>query len=338
MTTKVGILEWIENTKPLKEIIEEELARHEGKKKSDVHILRIPAQALHTAWIKSYEGKIPGKRKALPDLYYSMYQNGTRQDAYKQVNKMNGTIPGDLLKKGILSLSASPEAFLSLRAHFARTLAVFSISSYIIGIGDRHLENFLLNFLDGGLIGIDFGHAFGTATQFLPIPELIPFRLTRQLTDFLQPLDVDGLLKHNMVHTLRAIQENKDVLLNTMDVFIKEPLLDWEKLARRVAKEQGGEGDASNWFPKKKITIVERKLNGHNPSHITVTELKDSVHSAGYFLKNLNNIVLGDKEHNIRARVGEKCASTKEQVDCLVDQATDPNILARTYSGWAPWI
>jgi DNA-dependent protein kinase catalytic subunit len=28
----------------------------------------------------------------------------------------------------------------------------------------------------GGLVGIDFGHAFGTATQFLPIPELMPFR------------------------------------------------------------------------------------------------------------------------------------------------------------------
>jgi len=57
--------------------------------------------------------------------------------------------------------------------------------------------------------------------------------MTRQLTEFLQPLDTDGLLKHNMVHTLRgtpfsiyvpnttALRESKDVLLNTMDVFIK---------------------------------------------------------------------------------------------------------------------
>lgn len=45
-----------------------------------------------------------------------------------------------------------------------------------------------------------------------------------------------------MVYTLSALQENQEVLLNTMDVFVKEPLLDWEKLARRVAKDQGGEG------------------------------------------------------------------------------------------------
>ena len=36
--------------------------------------------------------------------------------------------------------------------------------------------------ISGGVVGIDFGHAFGTATQFLPIPELVPFRLTAQFT------------------------------------------------------------------------------------------------------------------------------------------------------------
>lgn len=35
------------------------------------------------------------------------------------------------------------------------------------------------------------------------------------------------------------MQANKDILLNTMDVFVKEPLLDWQKLAQRLAKEQG---------------------------------------------------------------------------------------------------
>jgi DNA-dependent protein kinase catalytic subunit len=55
------------------------------------------------------------------------------------------------------------------------------------------------------LIGIDFGHAFGTATQFLPVPELVPFRLTRQFTNFLKPLDTEGLLNHNMIHTLRGM-------------------------------------------------------------------------------------------------------------------------------------
>lgn len=31
-----------------------------------------------------------------------------------------------------------------------------------------------------------------------------------------------------MVHTLRALRNNHELLLNTMDVFIKEPSLDWQ--------------------------------------------------------------------------------------------------------------
>lgn len=36
----------------------------------------------------------------------------------------------------------------------------------------------------GALIGIDFGVAFGIGTSALPVPELMPFRLTRQLTRY----------------------------------------------------------------------------------------------------------------------------------------------------------
>jgi DNA-dependent protein kinase catalytic subunit len=79
-------------------------------------------------------------------------------------------------------------------------------------------------------------------------------------------------------------------------------------------------------------------LNGGNPAYITVTELKESIHSSETYIKPLVTIVLGDSAFNARAKVKEQCANTKEQVDCLIDQATDPNILARTYSGWAPWI
>jgi len=204
------------------------------------------------------------------------------------------------------------------------------------------LDNFLLNHKDGGLVGIDFGHAFGTATQFLPIPELIPFRLTRQFTSFLRPLDVQGLLTHNMTYTLSALQrpESKDILLNVMDVFVKEPLLDWQKLATRLAKEQRGTGkkEQQTWFPRKKVEIAKLKLEGVNPAVITCAEIKESVHGGTPHETALINIVKGDPKFNIRARVGEKCASAKEQVECLIDQATDANILGRTWAGWAPWI
>jgi len=333
MTNRVGIIEWIDGTTPLKKIIEDELVK-EGVQ--NANILKVEAAKIHQTWLKQL---IPKNKKVngVSDEYYNMFVNATRDQTVEKVLKQEKTVPFDLLKKGIMSLCSGPESYFLLRSHFAQTLAAFSIASYTIGIGDRHLDNFLLNMQTGGIIGIDFGHAFGTATQFLPIPELMPFRLTRQLTNFLLPLDTEGLLKHNMVHTLSAIQKNKDILINTMDVFVKEPLLDWEKLARRLASAQGG-GDASTWFPQKKIEIAKRKLNNTNPAYIMWNELMTSTHEGKPYLPALKAVIMGDQNHNIRARVKEKCADIKEQVDCLVDQATDPNILGRTWAGWAAYI
>lgn len=68
-------------------------------------------------------------------------------------------------RRGFLRMSTTPEAFLSLRSHFSSSHAVLCVSHWILGIGDRHLSNFMINTETGGMIGIDFGHAFGSATQ-----------------------------------------------------------------------------------------------------------------------------------------------------------------------------
>lgn len=64
--------------------------------------------------------------------------------------------------------------------------------------------------------------------QFLPVPELMPFRLTRQFVNLMQPMKQSGLIQSVMVHSLRAYRANPELLLNTMDVFVKEPSLDWK--------------------------------------------------------------------------------------------------------------
>jgi len=331
MTSKVGMIEWIDNTKPLKALIEDELSKDSSKDKESIQ--SIPAAKKRDQWLRSFS-----KSSKLCDMYFAMYQKADRANCIRNVQAESETIKWDLLRRAVFSLCATPEAYITIRSHFTRSLAAFNVCSYIIGIGDRHLDNFLLNYKDGAVVGIDFGHAFGTATQFLPIPELVPFRLTRQFSNFLRPLQSEGLLNHNMIHCLRALRENKDVLLNTMNVFITEPLLEWEKLARRCANEQGGNDGQSAWFPKEKIRIATKKLDGYNPALILVEELQGSVHAKRPYLPYLEKITKGVPEDNIRARVGEQCSSVAEQVNCLVDLATDPNILGRMYGGWAPWV
>ena len=55
-------------------------------------------------------------------------------------------------------------------------------------------------------------YSFGTAVQVLPIPELMPFRLTRQMTGALQPHDALALLQAPCTLAMTALRSGKDIL------------------------------------------------------------------------------------------------------------------------------
>lgn len=46
------------------------------------------------------------------------------------------------------------------RSEFTRTTAVISIVGYILGLGDRHGENILLDSTNGGVVHVDFNCLF----------------------------------------------------------------------------------------------------------------------------------------------------------------------------------
>ena len=80
-------------------------------------------------------------------------------------NEIKALISFDyIFRRSFHNISTSPEAFHVLRCKCVVTHAVISICHYIIGIGDRHLSNFMVNMRTGEMVGIDFGHAFGSAT------------------------------------------------------------------------------------------------------------------------------------------------------------------------------
>lgn len=51
----------------------------------------------------------------------------------------------------------------------------------------------------------------------------------------------------------------------------------------------------------------------------------------------MKQVVLGSEEHNVRATLPAAGLSVEQQVDCLLDQATDANVLGRVWAGWEPW-
>ena len=65
---------------------------------------------------------------------------------------------------------------------------------YILGLGDRHVQNILIDTQTAELIHIDLGVAFEQG-WILPTPETVPFRLTRDMVDGMGVVGVEGVFR-----------------------------------------------------------------------------------------------------------------------------------------------
>lgn len=77
---------------------------------------------------------------------------------------------------------AAPATWFERRLMYTRSTAVSSIAGYLIGLGDRHSANLLVDTASAEVVHIDLGIAFEQG-RFLSTPERVPFRLTRDIVD-----------------------------------------------------------------------------------------------------------------------------------------------------------
>ena len=330
LSKRLGVLEWVQNTEPLKALITRELNRYTGI--SDLYSTEGSKHRIH--WINS----ISGGHQIQENHVLALYKSG--EEIVPRFREHEEKVEWDLVRRGLLALAATQESFVGIRSEFMKSLAVVGVCGYMLGIGDRHLDNFLVDRSDGGLLAIDFGYSFGTAVH-LGVPELMPFRLTRQLRSVLAPEGVDGEFRHTVVSCLRALRKQRHVLLDCSEVFIKEPLLDWQKQAQvreLVASDTyQSQVESFAWYPKKKLAAVRMKLEGANPAHVLLAELAETRHANQPYYSRIAEAVLGARDA-LRRRLPAQGLSPEQQADCLIEHATDPNILGRTWIGWLPHI
>ena len=65
-----------------------------------------------------------------------------------------------VLREWFVEEFSGPTAWLESRLKFSRTLAVMSFVGYVLGLGDRHSENILLDATTGAAVHVDFNCLF----------------------------------------------------------------------------------------------------------------------------------------------------------------------------------
>ncbi|KAF9582493.1 phosphatidylinositol kinase- protein kinase tor1, partial [Lunasporangiospora selenospora] len=126
--------------------------------------------------------------------------------------------------------SRNSEVWLERRTNYTRSLAVMSMVGHILGLGDRHPSNIMMDRNTGRIVHIDFGDCFEVAMHRAQYPERIPFRLTRMLVKAMEASGYEGSFRTTSENVMRVMRENKESVMAVLEAFVYDPLINWRIL------------------------------------------------------------------------------------------------------------
>ena len=188
------------------------------------------------------------------------------------------------------------------RLRYCQHTATNSIVGHILGIGDRHLNNIMIDKKTGEVIHIDLGIAFDQGKSLL-VMENVPFRLTAEIIDGMGWLGKDGIFRKTCEESMSVLRKNSEYFLTVLEVFTSDPLYSWILV------------------PKD-----ERERFNDNRSGVPTEENRNKIAES----------VIVTCRRKLEGRETGEYLSVQGQVSKLINDASSDENLALMYKGWRP--
>uniref|UniRef100_A0A673I3Z0 non-specific serine/threonine protein kinase n=1 Tax=Sinocyclocheilus rhinocerous TaxID=307959 RepID=A0A673I3Z0_9TELE len=204
-----------------------------------------------------------------------------------------------------------PAVWLERQLAYTRSVATSSIVGYIVGLGDRHIQNILIDEQTAELVHIDLGVAFEQG-KILPTPETVPFRLSRDIVDGMGITGVEGVFRRCCEKTMEVMRSSQEALLTIVEVLLYDPLFDW------------------TMNPLKAFYLQQHDEHAELNATLNPTDSQSFNKVAERVLLRLQEKLKGVEEGTVLSVGG--------QVNLLIQQAMDPKNLSRLFPGWQAWV
>ncbi|XP_010663180.1 serine/threonine-protein kinase ATM isoform X4 [Vitis vinifera] len=204
-----------------------------------------------------------------------------------------------------------PADWFEKRLAYTRSVAASSMVGYIVGLGDRHSMNILIDQATAEVVHIDLGVAFEQGLM-LKTPERVPFRLTRDIIDGMGVTGVEGVFRRCCEETLSVMRTNKEALLTIVEVFIHDPLYKWALSPLKALQRQKETDDDL----ETSLEDLEEEYEGNKDAARALLRVKQKLD--------------GYEEGEMRSVHG--------QVRQLIQDAIDPDRFCRMFPGWGAWL
>ena len=237
-----GLIEWVPNMLQLRSIIKEYW---------DAYRLPFDHNTIKTRHGAAYN-----------------HPSDKRNELAKVVRQLMHEIP-PVLQHWFVDSFRDAAAWFEARLAFTRSCAVMSMIGYSVGLGDRHLENILIDSTSGGLMHVDFACLFDHGLN-LETPEKVPFRLTQNLLHAMGVRGADGVFRRVSELTLEQLRNNRPTLLTVLSALRHDPLVEWSR--RNSSEDVTGSQESDE--AEKELEKIDLKLQGisqlRGPTALTV--------------------------------------------------------------------
>jgi PI-3-kinase-related kinase SMG-1 len=238
---------------------------------------------------------------------------------------MNET-PRDLLAKELWCASSCASEWWSVTQTYCRSTAVMCMIGYIIGLGDRHLDNLLVDFSTGQVVHVDYNVCFEKGKS-LRVPERVPFRMTQNIEAALGFTGVEGLFRISCEDILRILRRGRETLLTLLEAFVYDPLIDWTQ------SEEAAFPLAMRTTAELKVRQTRKEMEWEVAEGMLITKLAESEPHWQKNRENLCSVLLALEKHlndiastsNQMVTYQEKISKLDKEVSILHDATTTPN-------------
>lgn len=196
------------------------------------------------------------------------------------------------------STFVDPYSYFTARLTFTRSWSTNAIFTYVLGIGDRHPCNILVDPTSGMVTNVDFNTAFFDREAGAP-EETVQTRITQNAVNGFGYLGVEGSFRKSCEAALNLYRKKEALIEQSLKTFITNPLEQWK------------------WDN-------ERDVHGKRQSDRDNLDEDNNVH-ATKFIKRLKERIVG--EYSVEA-----------QVDSIIKESTSFDNLALMPKGWVNYV
>eukprot|EP00796_Vickermania_ingenoplastis_P004432 gene4432-3231_t len=251
---------------------------------------------------------------------------------------------GQDVRKVMWATAPTCEKWIDQRRQYMTSLANMSMVGYILGLGDRHPNNIMLQKNSGHIVHIDFGDCFEVTMTRDKFPEKVPFRLTRMLRNALDVSGIDGSFRSFSETSMSVLRKGSHSVLALMQAFIQDPLISWRLVALpgrdpQESTEEHRSIEEIRILDDKKIEpgaiSMDPSLNATPTEHNEqAPENVDYNHHGMVVFARLKSKLEG-KDFTVGDFISN--FNVADQVNQLMTEATDISNVSQLWSGWCPF-